>query len=237
MAEMFLKNGAEIARVEETIYRLADHFQIEEIQCYVVTNGVFLNYFNGGHNTGTILKDIRYVNVDLYKLSAINELSRELTSGQIDEESALSRLYEIEQTRYDPAWRTVLAAGVGGAAFSYMLDASLTDCMTAFICGIVVQGLGSFLEYKCIHISKSVATIAGSLLCTLLCVFFMWLGFSDHLDLSVIGAIIPMIPGVALINGVRDLVDGNYLSGFVRLSDAFLIFFCLATGVGLGLKL
>ena len=51
------------------------------------------------------------------------------------------------------------------------------------------------------------------------------------------GAIIPMIPGVAFTNGIRDIVDGDYLSGCVRLLDAILVFCSIAIGVGLGLKL
>lgn len=237
MGENLLKNGAEISRVEETMQRIAAHFGIDEVEFYVVTNGIFVSFFSEGHNTGTLIKDIRYVNVDLYKLGAINELSREIVEGKMTADQALARLDYLEKKRSDPAWRIIAAAGVGGAAFCYLLGASLMDCLTAFLCGVIVQGLGSLLEYKTIHISKAVATIGGSLLATLLCIFFMWLGLSDHLDLSITGAIIPMIPGVAFINGVRDLVDGNYLSGFVRLADAFLIFFCLATGVGLGLKI
>ena len=44
-------------------------------------------------------------------------------------------------------------------------------------------------------------------------------------------------PGVAFTNGIRDIVDGDYLSGCVRLLDAILVFCSIAIGVGLGLKL
>jgi uncharacterized membrane protein YjjB (DUF3815 family) len=49
----------------------------------------------------------------------------------------------------------------------------------------------------------------------------------------IIGAIMPLIPGVPFVNGVRDLANSDYIAGFTRLTDAMLGFFCIAVGVSL----
>ena len=49
---------------------------------------------------------------------------------------------------------------------------------------------------------------------------------------AMIGSIIPLIPGVPFTNGIRDLVDGDYIAGSVRLLDAMLAVLCVAIGVG-----
>ena len=79
--------------------------------------------------------------------------------------------------------------------------------------------------------------ISGKFSSAARCVVLNRIGVSEHLDLAITGAIIPMIPGVAFTNGIRDIVDGDYLSGCVRLLDAILVFCSIAIGVGLGLKL
>ena len=48
----------------------------------------------------------------------------------------------------------------------------------------------------------------------------------------IIGSIIPLVPGVPFTNGIRDIADGDYISGAVRLLDAMLVFLCVAIGVG-----
>ena len=48
----------------------------------------------------------------------------------------------------------------------------------------------------------------------------------------IIGSIMPLIPGIAFTNGIRDLTDGDYISGSVRLLDALVTFLCIAVGVG-----
>lgn len=237
MGADLLKCGAEIYRVEDTMHRIGAHYGIGDLDSYVISNGIFVSFNRKGGSSSTRVRDVDYVNIDLKKLGSLNELSRQIVRDEVTPEEALLKLDKIEKSQSDPIWRTVLAAGLGGAAFSFLLGASVFDCITVFLCGVMIQGLGSFVEYKGLNVSKVVATIGGSLFATLICVFFAWLGFSDNLDYTVTGAIIPMIPGVAFVNGIRDFVDGNYLSGFIRLADAFVIFMCLAIGVGLGIQL
>ena len=43
MALILLGSGAEISRVEETLQRMADHFEVDKIDMFVIANGLFVN--------------------------------------------------------------------------------------------------------------------------------------------------------------------------------------------------
>ena len=47
------------------------------------------------------------------------------------------------------------------------------------------------------------------------------------------GSIMPLVPGLAFTNGIRDIADGDYISGTVRMIDAVLVACCIALGVGI----
>ncbi len=49
--------------------------------------------------------------------------------------------------------------------------------------------------------------------------------------------IMPMIPGVAFVNAIRDIADTDFLSGLVRMIDALLVFVYIAIGVGVTLSI
>lgn len=53
----------------------------------------------------------------------------------------------------------------------------------------------------------------------------------------VVGALLPLVPGVALTNAVRDFITGDLLSGILRMVEAILVSAALAGGVGLALAL
>ena len=38
------------------------------------------------------------------------------------------------------------------------------------------------------------------------------------------GSVIPLVPGIAFVNGIRDIGDEDFISGAVRLLDAMLVF-------------
>ena len=82
-------------------------------------------------------------------------------------------------------------------------------------------------------LSKIVGNIAGGALVTCLCMVMYHLHMGEHLNYMIIGSIIPLVPGVPFTNAIRDIADGDYISGSVRMLDALLVFFCIALGVGL----
>ena len=56
----------------------------------------------------------------------------------------------------------------------------------------------------------------------------------DAITDPIIGALMVLTPGVALTMGVRDILNGDYLSGSIRLLDAVLIAGSIVGGVVLG---
>ena len=66
----------------------------------------------------------------------------------------------------------------------------------------------------------------------MLAILFYHLHLGDHLDQVVIGSIIPLVPGLSFTNSIRDIADGDYISGSVRMLDALLVSICIAVGVG-----
>ena len=82
------------------------------------------------------------------------------------------------------------------------------------------------------RLSKTASNITGGGLVTLICVLLHGAGLGHHLDMMIIGSIIPLVPGVAFTNGIRDIADEDYIAGSVRLLDVLLVTFCIAFGVG-----
>ena len=71
----------------------------------------------------------------------------------------------------------------------------------------------------------------------MVCCLLYLMGVGENLNFMMIGTIMPLVPGVAFTNSIRDVADGDYISGSVRMLDALLVFFCIAIGVGIGFPL
>ena len=56
-------------------------------------------------------------------------------------------------------------------------------------------------------------------------------------DNILIGSLMPLVPGVAITNALRDLFDGDLLSGIARATESILTAAALGGGIGIAIKL
>ncbi|MBR5101386.1 MAG: threonine/serine exporter family protein [Bacteroidales bacterium] len=225
---ILLENGAEISRVEETMERIASHYGVDSTSFFVLSNGIFTT---SSFNKYANVEFIPFKGTQLDKVVAVNQLSRDIVAGKHTLESARQRLKEIRNMRPHPVWEQVLASALGSAGFCIVFGGGMLDCAASFVCGIL---LWLFVLYVTApHMSKIVGNIVGGFFVTALCILFHRIGFGHSLPNMIIGAIIPLIPGVPFVNGVRDVANEDYIAGATRLLDALLVFFCIAAGVAL----
>ena len=227
---ILLENGAEISRVDETMRRIAGHYGVDDESFFVLSNGIMATA-KGFART----KFIPIKGTSLDKVVAVNQLSREVSEGKCDLEQLESRLKAIRAMRPKPAWEQIAASAFGSAAFCIIFGGGFADSIAAFVAGLVLWVYMLFVGYR--HLSRIAGAITGGLLATLLCGVMFRLGLGTHLSNMIIGAIIPLIPGVPFTNGIRDLAHEDYIAGVTRLLDALLTFFCISMGVALAFML
>ena len=77
--------------------------------------------------------------------------------------------------------------------------------------------------------------MGGGIVITVVGIIALQLPLSAPQELShlIAGPLMPLVPGLAFTNGIRDIANGDYLSGPVRMIDAVLVFVSIAAGVGL----
>ena len=230
---ILLENGAEISRVEETMERICRHFGVEGENFFVLSNGIFTTGSPDTNSPGGQYAKVRHIPVkgaQLDKVVAVNQLSREVAEGRYSIEQVEEKLEQIRRMPGKSFHIQILASGVGSACFCYLLGGSLMDSVVAFAAGFLLYVF--VLLVSTVRISKITKNICGGALVTLICILSYRMGLGENLSRMIIGSIIPLVPGVAFTNGIRDIADGDYISGAVRLLDAILVFLCVAIGVG-----
>jgi uncharacterized membrane protein YjjP (DUF1212 family) len=232
---LLLENGAEIFRVEETMERICHHYGVESANEFVLSNGIFVTAGSEKENVFAKVEHIPVSGTNLDKVAAINQLSREIAEGRYTLEEAMEKLQQIRQTPGKKKSTLILASGVGSAAFCCLFGGDAGDTLTALLAGLLLYTY--VLYFSDIHLSKIVANISGGLLVTVFCGLMYRAGLGSHPNYMVIGSIMPLIPGVPFTNAIREIGDGDYISGSVRMLDALLVFFSIAIGVGMGVSI
>ncbi len=228
---ILLENGAEIFRVEETMNRICRHYGGTSGNAVFLSNGIFATCGNVAEETFARVQHIPVSGSHLDRVAAVNQLSREIEEGRYTIEEVRKQLELIRTMPGKSRRMLILASGMGSCGFCYLYGGNLWDCGAAFLAGMILYVYVLYVSQP--HLSKLMSALSGGAVATVSCMLLYALGMGHHLDLMIIGSIIPLVPGVAFTNAIRDITDENYIAGSVRMLDALLVFFCIAMGVGL----
>lgn len=230
---ILLKNGGEIFRVEETITRICNHFGVEHVDIFTLSHGIFVSAENEKGDAYTKVKHIPLSGAHLGIVAEVNELSRQITSGKVTLKEADMRLKEIEKLPAKGWQLQILGSGLSAACYGFLLGATLTESLVTFVIGCLLY-FWVILAKHC-HLSKIVINLMGGMLITVLAILARMILSPAVLrfDGMLIGAIMPLVPGLAFTNAIRDVADSDFLSGTVRMMDALMVFVYIALGVGI----
>lgn len=228
---ILLESGAEIFRVEDTILRIAGAYGVHSCNTFIFSSGIFTTAGDVSEEYFAKVRHIPLSAVRLDKVEAVNQLSREIADGKHTIAEAYEKLSVISKMPKRSPELRIAASGIGCGSFCFLFDGSFADCLASLIVGMLLYGFLWRTEGK--KLSKITIYICGGALITFFSFLLYSLGLGDHLNLIIIGSIMPMIPGVSFTNSIRDIADGDYIAGSVRMLDALLITFCIAGGVGI----
>lgn len=228
IGDTMLRNGAEIYRVEDTVERILYAYDVEEFDVYVLSNGIFASANENREDSCSIVRHVPLGSVNLGKVAALNQLTRDICFHKCSLIDAWDRLEDCQNIPNFPNWMLVLSCGLGSGCFCYMFGGTFLDSIFAFFIGILEQFL--LFATKKSKVSRILTNIFASLFVTILTILVSHTGLALQQDKIIIGAIMPLVPGIAFTTSIRDIYNGDYLSGTIHLLDAIITAICVAVG-------
>ncbi|EOS55650.1 MULTISPECIES: threonine/serine exporter family protein [Paenibacillus] len=225
--KIMLQSGAETYRVEDTMTRMADALGLSGSHSYVTPTGIV---FQSGETESAKLIRIVERTTDLQKVSAVNDISRKLHSGDITAAEAHALLREIESEKHAyPMPLQMAAAALSSGCFTLMFRGQAEDFLPGLLCGGV--GFAAYLLFHRLVKVKFFAEFTAALIIGLLATGFVQISLGRDLDKIIIGSVMPLVPGLLITNAVRDLMAGHLVSGLSRGAEAFLTAFAIGAGI------
>ncbi len=234
MAVQAHRYGVSSYRLESYVDTLPSH--ILGVHGQIFATPTYINFVfwrpnnNQQHHFSVRLPAVDY---NLTRLASLGELMNQVKKGQLSAAEGTARLAQIDALA-PPYQNRVVAVGYGlcGASIAVLLSAAWGDVLLAAVLSLVVYGVllwgGRFPRLA--NGLEVLAALAAALLANIAALLIPG---SDPAIVSVC-AVIVLIPGLALTQGVGDLAAKSVLSGMDHLIDGILITVKLFIGAGLG---
>lgn len=230
--QIMLENGAETYRVEDTINRICLSRGLK-VENFTIPTGIFLSCIYNDDYYPYVIRT-KTMKIDLEIITEINDFSRNFSNGDINIDIAKEKLEKIKNSPEFSSLINSFFGGIAGSFFTLSFGGTQIEAVLSFITSFIVvtcvkklsKTMGSFVKNA---LGGMINTIVALML------LYVFKQFYSGIQLSniVIGSLMPLVPGVAMTNALRDTISGDFVSGVSKLAEAIMVAIAIAMGVGL----
>lgn len=220
--------GAEVSRVEDSIYRMCESYGADRINVFIITSNIQVTMEAPDGRILTHIRRLVRYDANFDRLDYLNDLSRYVCRAHPDADELGRRLQLVLDRPQQPKIVNFLGSIMGASGFTVFFGGTYLDCLSAAIVAVLIVLLQMFLagREKNQIVYHFVISVAGGVAALLL----VQLGLGDNSDKIMIGGIMLLIPGIAMTNAVRDMLIGDIASGMLRLVNSLLMAAAIACG-------
>ncbi len=235
LGKSMIKCSAEVNRIEDTVIRICYAYGLKGTQVFSIISMITATVTESGGATHTQTRRIYSYSTNFGRLERLNALSRKICAETPDIDLARKELNEICRDNKKFSVKACLGHIIAASAFTVFFGGSMLDALAATPIALIVYAFNTFIRAK--GMSKLFFTALNSAIAGTLALLFVKFGFGHNPGAIMIGDIMLIIPGLMLINSVREMLCGDLMSGLLRLLESIILALAIACGFAVPLLL
>lgn len=238
LGRAFHAAGSPAHRIEEGMGLAARRLGVRG-QFFSTPTALFAS-FGEGEAQRTFLERVDPADVDLERLSHLDDLLNALADRRIDLAEAGRRLDRLDArpARYGHV-ATTIAFGLVSAAAAYFFRGGWAEIGAAGVLGLAIGLLARAIAGRPVagRVFEPLAATLAAAVATLAAVFWpAELGSLSAFSVLLAGLIV-LVPGYTLTVAINELATRHLVAGSARFAGAGVVFFGLAFGIAVGTQL
>jgi uncharacterized membrane protein YjjP (DUF1212 family) len=230
---LMLESGAETFQVEQTINRICRAFGVKQVESFALPTGIMITIVEQEGESRTMIRRVSNRSVDLAQVSKLINIAYQVREIETVEDLAESVNDIKAQKKYNPLLISFFSSITAGF-FALFFGGSLEEFFIALLAGATVRALISGFERMQVYrfFTNMVGAIAVSFIAF---IAGLWID-SLKTDVVIAGSIMLLVPGLVLVNSIRDIIAGDLAAGVTRLVEAVMLAGGIAIGTGIVLR-
>ncbi|MGL4449829.1 MAG: threonine/serine ThrE exporter family protein [Sarcina sp.] len=235
IAENMLKCNAEINRVEDTIIRICTSYGIIKVDVFAIKTLIIATIRDQNNKSYSENRRIYSSEINLEKLEELNSLSRFICKNKPNYTEVQDILKNFKLTDFSTTKKSLIGGTLGSIGFCVYFGGGARDALAVGIIAIIFFILNKYL--KKFFINSIIFTGIISFIIGCLAIISVKIGIGINVDKIIIGGVMLVIPGMAMVTGFRDMLSGDILAGTFRLVETILITIAITFGFASALYL
>ncbi len=218
MGKEIIRAGGEISRAKDTIIRINKAYGNS---CEVFALPSVIIAQSGEHIQ---IRHIEPEETDLAELARLNALSRRLCKSTNEEIHVTKKIiyHNIEN---------IIANCAATASFCIFFGGSIIDSVFSAVIGLII----TYCKIDKLNLPSFSLNLISAFISSLLANIPAVIGLSVNPDKIIIGTIMLLVPGLTIVNSIRDMMKGDLIAGLFELFNAIMSALAIALGVAGGI--
>lgn len=224
---LLMGSGVHTSRVVRNSKRIGEAFGID-VNISVFQKNIILSAKNKeGNETYSAVADITPRHISFELNSELSTLSWEVHDRRLSYDEMKAQYDKIVASPTIHPLFVLIMAGFANASFCRIFGGDFFSMGIVFSSTLI--GLFAKQRMQAHHVNNYITFTVSAFIASVCASLALIFDITSEIALST--SVLYLIPGVPLINGVIDIVEGYILTGFARLTEAFLLVLCIATGL------
>ena len=233
IGEAMLQSGAENFRLEDSFYRMCRSYGFKRSDVFVIPSNIQVTVETPEGEIITQIRHIESSEPNFDQLDYLNNLCRYVCQHTPDEKEMREKYLEV--INREPQKRiTRYAAGImGGTGFAVFFGCNVWDAIVALIVSVMIVAVGDWLAKR--ESNLMVYNAILSFISEVIIIVALKMGVADHPDRIMIGIVMLLISGLGTTNGIRELLQRDFISGTINIMNSMLGAAGIAFGTALAM--
>jgi uncharacterized membrane protein YjjP (DUF1212 family) len=227
--QIMLENGANMARVEETVTRFGTAMGAQRLDVFCTPTGIVATAISHDQHRTRIVRVVK-TGINLNRVAAVTALADRAGSGELGRLQLSDELERIARAPrlYGDVF-TVLAVGAACASFALLFGGDVLEAGIAGVAASVGQAVRELLAR--LQVGRLAMTFVVAVVAASLGLLGAHLLEAAEPGLVLAASVLLLVPGVHMVSSVADLFRGDTLSGMARAFSAALVIAIVGAGL------
>jgi uncharacterized membrane protein YjjP (DUF1212 family) len=224
-----LKCGANLERVNRTIALVCKNYNLREVSIVSLSSSIAVSARENDGIAKVRQVSVPYCEIHLERLRRLNNLSYEVCREKPEPCKLQDMLYEamVAQSYQRPV--LLLGYVIAMSCLCRIFGGGIRDIVVADISTVVIFLLSNRLARE--NLNRIITNIIYMFLAGSISLFFVYIGFAQNLLAIIITNAFYLIPGIPMVNSVRNILCGNEMNGIIELLKVFLEVITIVAGL------
>jgi uncharacterized membrane protein YjjP (DUF1212 family) len=224
-----LKSGANLERVERSIELIAKTYNLREVGISLLSSSITVSAREVGQPAKIRQVKVPFCEIHLERLRKLNDLSYRVCSEKPEPAKLEDMLYEAAMTPSYPMPALLFGYILAMSCLCRIFSGSWRDIVVADISTVVIFFVSNRLARE--KLNRIITNVVCMFLAGTIALLFSYLGFAENFFAIIITNAFYLIPGIPMVNSVRNILCGNEMNGIIELIKVFLEVITIVAGL------